>query len=1612
MLYRAADKKTDLINDIVALVRDRLPRERSGAAESFVRQYYRNVPPEDLVGVPADDLYGAALSLWMFAAHRPDAASKVRAYNPRYDAHGWHSRHTVVEVVNDDMPFLVDSVTAALNALGLTVHLVIHPVVRISRDADGNLTSLHDRTAPDAAVSESHMHLEVDEQGGSEALAAIEGLVERVLDDVRAAVEDFQAMRSRMSETIAGLGAGGSPLSAADQSEAVAFLHWIDDNHFNFLGYREYGFVTRGDRTELVVEPESGLGILRRTDQLLFDGMRRGFADLPSDIQAAIVDAGPMTVTKANKVSTVHRRVQLDTILVRRYQDGKATKEAAFVGLFTSSAYNTSTRTIPFLRRKVERALARADFESVGHNTKALTHILDTYPRDELYQISDDELFEIAIGILHLQERQRTALFVRRDPFERFVSCLVFLPRDRYNTVLRERIQRILEKAYGGSLKEHYAQISEGVHARIHFMIITTPGALPDVDPNDVEHQIMEAARDWSDHLQEALVDAKGDVQGLALFRRYRRGFPTSYRERTVAPAAIFDIDRVEEVVANRGIALNLYRPIEAEDHQVNFKLYHAGAPVPLSDVLPMLEHMGLRVIAENPAEVRLADVPDPIWIHEFTAEARDGCGIDLATAKEPFETAFARIWHGDMEDDGFNRLVIGASLEWREIVILRAYAKYMRQAQFAFSQTALEDTLGAHPRAARSLVRLFQAYFNLEKQGVQERLLSTIRAKLDSDLDEVSNLTEDRILRRFINLIEATLRTNFYQSTDAGGPKPYLSLKLNSQAIEDLPLPRPWREIFVYSPRVEAVHLRGGRVARGGIRWSDRREDFRTEVLGLMKAQMVKNGVIVPVGSKGGFVVKRPPKAGDRQALIAEGIDCYKTMMRGLLDITDNMSGSDVVPPADTVRRDEDDPYLVVAADKGTATFSDIANGISQDFGFWLDDAFASGGSAGYDHKKMGITARGAWESVKRHFRETGLDTQAETFTVIGVGDMSGDVFGNGMLLSEHIRLVGAFNHLHIFVDPDPDPVTGFAERQRLFDLGRGSWDQYDRSKLSAGGDVFSRQAKSLNPSRQVRDRLGLTPGPITPTGLIVALLKAQIDLLWFGGIGTYIKATDEAHGDVGDKSNDGLRVNGRDIRARVIGEGANLALTQLGRIEVARAGCRLNTDFIDNSAGVDCSDHEVNIKILLGSVVADGDMTTKQRNALLEEMTDEVAALVLRDNYLQTQALSLATADAAELLDQQSRFMRALEKVNKLDRAIEYLPNDEELTERLGRREGLTRPEQAVVFSYGKIVLYETLLANNLPDEPALDHDLHVYFPSAARDRFPDVIARHPLRREIIATSITNSMVNRLGPTFVAEMSDKTGMGAADVARAYLIVRDSFDLRDLWGEIEALDNKVATDVQIHMLGQISKLVDRGTSWVLRYCAEDLEVGRQIAHLKPGVDLMVGDADSILYADARDVLAARSDKLVEQGVPDGLARRVAVLNVVAAGFDLIRISDLIGISAAAIAPVYFELGRRLGIAWLRDSALKMPASSHWQKQAVAAIVDDLYALQSDLSVRVLQVADREQACGVAADEWIERRRQPVERIEQLIAELRAMDHVDLSMLAVANRRLRGLMAG
>ncbi len=1221
------EAKTEFLEQVLAHVRDRLPQGKAAHIAAFASEYYRWIAPEDLIERSPLDLYGAAIAHWNLFQHRAPQECKVHVFTPQLEEHGWQSPHTVIEVITDDMPFLVDSVSMEVTRHGYAIHLILAPIINVRRDAQGQLLEvLPPEAAPGDAITEALLHFEVDQQREPAVLDELRQDLVRVLGQVRAVVDDWPKMRHILQQITRELDTSSLSIDQEEIAEVKALLAWLDDGNFIFLGYCAYNLLPEDGEDRLCAVPGSGLGILREADT---SPVSHDFATLPSEGRTLGRSRRLLTLTKANARSPVHRPSHMDYVGIKRFDaDGHVLGEWHFLGLYTTAAYHAHPRDIPVLRHKFNRVLTRAAFSPGDHYHKALIDILETYPRDELFQIAEDELFAIAIGILHIGERPQVRLFLRRDPYGRFLSCLVYLPRDRYNTENRLRIQRILQQQLHGVSVEHTAHVTESILARLHIIIYTDPDDVPAYDVRAIEKRLAEATRSWTDDLQAALLDQCGEEVGNRLFQRYRDAFPTAYRAEFPARAAVPDIMRMEHLAPGSGLTLSLYRPLEAPERSLRFKVLRCEQPMTLSDILPVLETLGVQVVDERPYEIRPGERP-AVWMYDlgliYTGEGE----LNTEHVKALFQDAFAQAWRDDIETDGFNRLVLRAQLSGREIAVLRAYSKYLRQAGSLFSQAYMEQSLTSHPQIARLLLDLFCTRFDpeaLKNAQAEAKLVEDIEHALDA----VPSLDEDRILRSFLHLIRATLRTNFFQRGDDQQPRPYLSFKLDPSRIPDLPLPRPMFEIFVYSPRMEGVHLRGGRVARGGIRWSDRREDFRTEILGLMKAQMVKNAVIVPLGAKGGFVVKQPLSGTDREALLAEVTACYQTLIRGMLDLTDNLIAGQVVPPPDVVRYDGDDPYLVVAADKGTATFSDIANALAHDYGFWLGDAFASGGSAGYDHKQMGITSRGAWESVKRHFRELGMDVEATDFTVVGIGDMSGDVFGNGMLLSRYIKLIGAFNHQHIFLDPDPDPERSFQERERLFKLPRSSWSDYDQSIISQGGGVFPRSAKAIPLSPEVRRRLAVEASTLTPNELIRDLLKAPVDLLWNGGIGTYVKATDEHHSDVGDKTNDALRVDGRELRCRVVAEGGNLGFTQRGRIEYALLGGRINTDAIDNSAGVDCSDHEVNLKILLNAMVVAGDMTEKQRNQLLAGMTEEVAELVLRDNYEQNQALSLAQTQA----------------------------------------------------------------------------------------------------------------------------------------------------------------------------------------------------------------------------------------------------------------------------------------------------------------------------------------------------------------------------------------------
>ncbi|NUK12569.1 NAD-glutamate dehydrogenase [Streptomyces lunaelactis] len=1619
---------------------ERGERPDQGALLTYLQRYYLHTAPEDLADRDPVDVFGAAVSHYRLAENRPQGTANVRVHTPTVEENGWTCSHSVVEVVTDDMPFLVDSVTNELSRQGRGIHVVIHPQVVVRRDLTGKLIEVlpsesNGKALAHDALVESWIHVEVDRETDRADLKQMTTDLLRVLSDVRETVEDWEKMRDAALRIAEELPSEPTADDLRDQEvdEARELLRWLADDHFTFLGYREYE-LTENDALAAVAG--TGLGILRSDPPHSEDEshpVSPSFSRLPADARAKAREHKLLVLTKANSRSTVHRPSYLDYIGVKKFDAaGNVIGERRFLGLFSSAAYTESVRRVPVIRRKVQEVLEGAGFAPTSHDGRDLLQILETYPRDELFQTPVDQLRSIVTSVLYLQERRRLRLYLRQDEYGRYYSALVYLPRDRFTTDVRLRLTDILlEELNGRTPVDFTALHTESVLSRLHFVIRVQPGTelpdLTDADKDRIEARLVEAARSWADGFGEALNAECGEERAAELLRRYGNAFPEGYKADHSPRAAVADLVHIDQLTrSGKDFALSLYEPVGAGPGERRFKIYRGGEQVSLSAVLPVLQRLGCEVVDERPYELRCSDRTTS-WIYDFGLRLphAEGNGDYLADdARERFQDAFSAVWKGEAENDGFNSLVLGAGLSWRQAMVLRAYAKYLRQAGSTFSQDYMEDTLRTNVHTTRLLISLFEARMSPARQRAGTELTDGLLEELDGALDQVASLDEDRILRSFLTVIKATLRTNYFQSAGdgngmrgqeavGGAQHGYVSMKFDPQAIPDLPAPRPAYEIWVYSPRVEGVHLRFGKVARGGLRWSDRREDFRTEILGLVKAQMVKNTVIVPVGAKGGFVAKQlPDPSVDRDAWLAEGIACYKIFISALLDITDNLVAGEVVPPADVVRHDEDDTYLVVAADKGTASFSDIANEVAVAYNFWLGDAFASGGSAGYDHKGMGITARGAWESVKRHFRELGLDTQTEDFTVVGVGDMSGDVFGNGMLLSEHIRLVAAFDHRHIFIDPNPDAATSYAERRRLFELPRSSWADYDKELLSQGGGIHLRTAKSIPVNAQLREALGIEPGIVkmTPAELMQTILKAPVDLLWNGGIGTYVKASTESNADVGDKANDAIRVNGQDLRVKVVGEGGNLGLTQLGRIEFDRNGGHINTDAIDNSAGVDTSDHEVNIKILLNGLVTDGDMTVKQRNKLLAEMTDEVGKLVLRNNYAQNVALSNAVTQSPSLLHAHQRFMRRLGRDGNLDRALEFLPNDRQIRELLNAGKGLSQPELSVLLAYTKITLADELIGTALPDDPYLRRLLHAYFPKPLREKFGEAIDGHALCREIVTTVLVNDTVNTGGSTFLHRLREETGASVEEIVRAQTAAREIFELSVVWDAVEALDNVVPADVQTRIRLHSRRLVERGTRWLLGNRPQPLVLAETIDFFAERVEEVWAELPKMLRGADLEWYQGILDELTEAGVPESLALRVAGFSSAFPTLDIVAIADRTEKEPMAVAEVYYDLADRLRITQLMDRIIELPRADRWQSMARASIREDLYAAHAALTADVLTVGNGTSTPEERFKAWEQKSGALLGRARTTLEEIQGSDAFDLANLSVAMRTMRQLL--
>ena len=1270
--------------------------------------------------------------------------------------------------------------------------------------------------------------------------------------------------------------------------------------------------------------------------------------------------------------------------------------------------YNRSPREIPLLNEKVQRVLDRSGLTPRSHDYKALLNILENLPRDELIQANVEDLAHTAHGVLEMQDRDKLKLFVRKDGFGRFLSCLVYVSKDRYNTKLRQDTQRILAQHFNSKEDvEFTTYFSESTLARTHYIVKVDNNNM-DVDVAAIENNLIEAARSWEDKLNTALNNALGEEAGTHLMKRYANAFEQSYKEDVLPSSAVVDMQQLEALDDEHKLGMLFYQPQEAalNDNKVRLKLFHKDEPIHLSDVLPMLENFGLRVINERPYEVTTSD-GSTFWILDFLMTVKVANTDNIADSQDRFQTALSQVWQKKLEDDGFNRIILASGLTGREVSVLRAYAKYMRQIDATFSQAYIEETFGRYPQIADLLVKMFIRKFNPK---LKTRTLGKFMEQINLRLDEVSSLDDDRIIRRYLDLINATLRTNFYQLDAKGEPKSYISFKFMPSMIPEMPRPLPKFEIFVYSPRVEGVHLRGGKVARGGLRWSDRREDFRTEVLGLVKAQQVKNTVIVPVGAKGGFVCKQLPTEGGREAFFTEGQECYRIFIRALLDITDNIVNGEIVHPVDVVRHDEDDPYLVVAADKGTATFSDIANAISQEYNFWLGDAFASGGSNGYDHKKMGITAKGGWESVKRHFREVGIDCQTTDFTCLGIGDMAGDVFGNGMLLSKHTKLVAAFNHMHIFIDPNPDAAASYEERARLFALPRSSWEDYNSKLISKGGGIFLRSSKSIPLSAEMKQMLETEKASMTPTELMKELLKMPVDLIWNGGIGTYVKSSRETNAEVGDRANDALRVNGRELRAKIVGEGGNLGCTQLGRIEYAANGGRINTDFVDNVGGVDCSDNEVNIKILLNALVAEGELTLKQRNRLLEEMTEEVGQIVLQDCKDQTRTISVTQVRGAEQLKEQIRFIQYLEKEGKLDRALEFLPSEEELAERLANGRALTRPELSVLVAYAKMVLKEQLLTPEITEDTLLSQLLIAYFPKKLQELYSHKMVTHPLRGEIIATSLANELVNDMGLNFVQRMQDETGASVADAAICYTMAREVFGLAELTKSITDLNGIVPAVVQGEMLHQLRRNMRRACRWFLRHRNRSWSIEQTVAFFKPVFEQLKANVHSYLVEEEAAGIQAEINALIKENVPQDVASTVANMSTLFSTLDIAQIAQTEEKTVALVAETYFKLGARVELHWFLEQISAQPVTNHWQALARAAFREELDWQQRALTSVVLRTCSATCNAQSVISQWIDTNQALLERWFHMLADFKTSQSHEFAKFSVALRELNLLI--
>ncbi len=1601
MSHLFEEEKNLIINEVTTLIEKKSPQKSAALCMQFVRQFYQTMALEDLKESGVEDLCGLAMHFWQLIEVRQLHEIKINIYNPDREHDGFQSNHTVIELICEDMPFLVDSLRIVLNRMGLGLYLTVHMGgIRLLRDQARHVTEILPRAEEQTTdlLVEAPILIKINRQVDPAIMGALEQQFRQVLTENRAVIDDWTVMRGRVCAVADEVNHAPSTISREDIEETQSFLRWLEDHHFTFIGMQDYELVQENKEMLLKAIPGTGYGILR--DEFVKTN-RQHVASIAPQAHELMVSSQILIMSKTDTLSCIHRDTYMDYIGVKRFDaQGKVVGECRILGLYTSVAYHSNPMQIPFLRHKVTSILRDSHLNPRSHAGRILLNIMETLPRDDLIQASEEELLNIGMGIFYMQERRRIRLFARVDVYHRFISCLVYVPKDIYNSDLRSAIQTVLFDSFHATDISFTTYFPESVMARIHFIVRINPKKPVNFDFKAIETQLVDVARSWLDDLQQLLVTAHGQDKANQLFARYKPAIPPVYKASFSPRTALIDISHIEELSPTQALSMSFYRNVDDVSGNYRFKLYQHNTTFPLSDVLPIIENLGMRAISERPYVMKFEDA-SITWVNDLSLQYKHDEQLNIEVLKDLFQQAFASAWFKEIENDGFNQLVLAASLPARQVAVLRMYAKYFKQIGFTFSQDYVEQTLLTHAHIAKKLFQMFDLKFNTADVKAYE----SVKKSILDDLETVTNLDQDKIIRQYVDVIHETLRTNYYQTDVNGKPKSYISIKLHSKGIPGMPRPYPLYEIFVYSIQFEAVHLRSSHVARGGLRWSDRREDFRTEVLGLMKAQQVKNAVIVPNGAKGGFVVKRTfaPNAS-REEIMAEGIRCYQQFIRGLLDITDNYVAGEVKKPLDVVCYDADDPYLVVAADKGTATFSDIANQISLEYQFWLGDAFASGGSQGYDHKKIGITARGAWESVQRHFYQLGLNVDTTDFTVIGIGDMSGDVFGNGMLLSPHIKLVAAFNHMHIFVDPTPDSAKSFMERQRLFLLARSTWEDYDPKLISQGGGVFNRSAKSITVSPEMKTLFGLKQTAIEPNELLKSILKAKIDLLWSGGIGTFVKGRTENNTDVGDRSNDLIRINGKQVRARAVVEGGNLGFTQLARVEYALNGGLIYTDFIDNSAGVSCSDKEVNIKILFNMVIQAGHLTQEKRNIFLSEMTDEVAQLVLRENYLQTRSINLSVSLGLRAYELNMRYINELHRGGKLDRHLEYLPDDKQLTERKSQGKGLTSPEVATLMCYSKILLKESILASDLPEDPYFTQYLIHSFPKPLQKQYSQEMQTHPLKREIIATAVSNLIINEMGFGFVYRLQSETGALLPLIVRAYIIARDIMDFDAIWLQLEALDTQIKAEDQIKIITVYVRLLRRIARWILRSKRPHMNTEKCVAHYKPQIQALRDSLPECLGELYRTRFSKHYEEFLKLKIPESLALELTRARGLFMAMEIVEIAQEMNVSMALAAETFYGIGEFLDLGWLRDQIIIHPTENHWEALSREALRDDFDTQQRQVTLSLFYNKPKEIDFATYLQVWAARNQRHLERWTEMMNVLKTTEKLTFTMFFVAVR--------